>query len=135
MTTTTPVLTDLNVVKASLPLIFFSFGVKGDKEFPKADLFLDCRGVANPSHGGPPGSGDDLDVQMWVAEHSNLRPYVEMVKMALSRMTARRGVGNEFEKPFRIACMCAHGVHRSRSMKHLLARWARLVGYQSVEVE
>lgn len=130
-----PTLTNLDLVKKNLPLIFTSIGVKGLDKMPKADLYLDCRGIANPSHGGPNGTGDDIDVQLWVATHSNIKPYCEMVEMALSRMTARRGAGKEFEKPFKILAMCAHGVHRSKSMKHLLARWAKLDGYQSVEVE
>lgn len=133
--TVMPKLTDLGLVKTSLPLVFGSIGVKGLEKMPKADLYLDCRGIANPSHGGPSGTGDEVDVQYWVATHSNIKPYCEMVEMALSRMTARRGAGKEFEKPFKILCMCAHGVHRSKSMKHLLARWAKLSGYMSVEVE
>lgn len=131
-----PVLTSMDDIKAKLPLVFFSFGVKSEKkEFPKADLYLDCRGVANPSHGGPAGNGDDIDVQLWVAVHSTLNAYCEMIQMALSRMTARRGEGKEYEKPFRIGCCCAHGVHRSRAVKHILARWAKLAGHVDVTVE
>lgn len=131
-----PVLTDLAEVKKYLPLVFDHHAVKGSKDFPKADLYLDVRGVANPSaSGGPGGNGDNPVVQAWVSKNSDIAPYTELIEQALSRMTSRRGAGKEYEKPFKIVTMCAHGVHRSRAMKHILAYWAKKQGYKVVEVK
>lgn len=129
-------LTSIEACKTNLKIELFNFGVKHEKEFPKAELFLDCRGVANPSHsGGPNGTGDDPEVQAWVAKNSDLSPYTMMVEDAFSRLITRKGAGSEFEKPFRIAAMCAHGIHRSRAIKHLLARYLQNSGYLYVSVK
>lgn len=127
-------LTNAKELKEKLPLVFFNCGVKGLKKMPKADLYLDCRGLANPSIAGL-GGGDDPTVQEWVLANSDISPYIMLIEDALSRMTTRRGPGHEYDKPFRILTMCAHGIHRSRAAKHILAKWAKSNGYKSVEVE
>lgn len=136
MTELKPILTDLAEVKKSLPLVFFNHAIKGSKAFPKADLYIDVRGVANPSaSGGPGGTGDSPTVQQWVRLHSDITPYTQLIEQALSRMTSRRGHGKEYDKPFRIVTMCAHGIHRSRACKHILAYWCSKQGYKLVTVE
>lgn len=104
---------------------FFSFGIKnvwnGKGNMSQADLYLDCRGVANPAYSGLSGCGDDLVVQAWVDSFTDLGPFLDMIEEAISRLEVRRGKGKISEKPFVIACFCAHGIHRSKAMKHILA--------------
>lgn len=129
------ILTPLAEVKQNLFITLRSFGVKSGEPFPPAELYLDCRGLANPIYGGPSGTGDDPKVQGWVANFSDITLYFRLVEEAFSRLTTRKGKGKEYDAPFRIVCMCAHGIHRSRSLKHILAGWLRMEGYQRVEVQ
>lgn len=130
-----PIRLNLSEAKKNLSIVFHSFGVKSGQEFPKADLYLDCRGVAEPSGAGLSGTGDNPDVQDWVNLNSNLSPYFDMVIGGISRLSTRRGVGKEYEKPFTVVTMCAHGIHRSRAVKHILAKTLRGTGWGMVEVK
>lgn len=118
-----------------------SFGVKNlavHDSFPKAELYLDCRGVTDPSltPGAPVGNGDNPDVQEWVEFHNDISPYTQLTIRAMQRLVSRRGVGHEFDSPFRILTMCAHGIHRSRAMKHILAKILKHVwGFHSVVIK
>lgn len=127
--------TPLEGCKKNLKIEMFNFGCKHVDKLPGAELYLDCRGVANPSHGGPGGTGDDPQVQDWVRYNSDLTPYCLMIQDALSRLITRKGEGHEFDKPFRIATFCAHGIHRSRAIKHLLANFLNNSGYLNVKVD
>ena len=129
-----PPLTDLAAVRHLLPITLSSFGLKSGQPFPPADLYIDCRGVADPSQSGLSGSGDSVHIQQWVSEHTNTSPYYDMVVGGLLRLTTRRGRGQEYDKPFHIVCMCAWGIHRSRAMKYILARLLREVGCRRVKV-
>ena len=107
-----------------LTIILQSSGYKAGPLPEKGiDLFIDCRAIANPCYipslGGK--SGDDQEVQEWVAYHTDMDAYYAIVEEALTRIPIRRNdKENPYEKPFVIHCFCAHGIHRSRSMKHLL---------------
>lgn len=129
-----PILLDLDRARVKLPIILMSFGIKSGLDFPIVDLYLDCRGCADPSR-EMSGTGDDPNVQAWVEAHSFTGTYRELIKDALLRLTTRRGAGKEFDNPFVILTMCAHGIHRSRAMKHILGRCLRDDGFQLVEVK
>lgn len=120
--------------KTLLFLQFISFGVKSGKEFPKADCYLDCRGVVDPSH-TIGGTGDDPKVQTYIKTFSSIFPYFDTLRCHLDCLTSRRGSGHEYDKPFVVCCMCAHGIHRSRAMKHILADMFKGQGYTKVEVK
>ena len=128
-------------LKTDLKIILKSYGLKSGQPLPPADCYIDCRGVPDPSQAiggsglGFGGNGDLPAVQTWIASHIVLLPYREIVGDHLSKLSTRRGVGHEYDKPFIILTMCAHGIHRSRAMKHILARELRGVGYQHVRVE
>lgn len=101
---------------------------------PKADVYLDCRGAANPCHGGPSGSGDSPEVQAYVEANTDVDTYVDMIFAHLVRIpTRRKGQGDPWIKPIHVLCFCAHGIHRSRAMKHILARRLKASGW-NVEV-
>ena len=131
-----PATLNLNEARLHLPIVLMSFGVKSGQLFPPADLYLDCRGCADPSH-VMSGTGDDPEVQEWVWDRSAniLQAYRGLIWESISRLTTRRGAGKEFDKPFVILTMCAHGIHRSRAMKHILGRWLRADGFSQVEVK
>lgn len=128
-----PKVTSIVETKFKLPITLISFGVKSGKPFPKADCYLDVRGAADPSF-AVAGNGDDPAVQKYVMGFSSITPYLEVISEHLRRLTSRRGEGNEYNKPFVVCCMCAHGIHRSRAMKHILASMLRNNGWQQVEV-
>ena len=119
-----PVLKERNKMEKP-KLIFTSFGIKNGQEWPQVDCYVDCRGVPNPLYGGPSGTGHDPKVREWVREElgRGLPIYVELIQDGLRMLPTRRGVGHEADKPFIICCLCAHGIHRSVSMKHILATY------------
>ena len=131
--------TDINTTKAKLHIALRSFGVKTNSSFPHADLYIDCRGVPDPSHAvitaQEPGTGDMIAQRQWVKERVNLTLYTDLIADHLRRLTTRRGVGLEYDKPFNILTLCAHGIHRSRAMKWLLAERLHQMGFQHVEVK
>ena len=102
---------------------FSSTGVKNGP-LPKADYYIDCRVVKNPFHEPSLNgkSGDDPAVQQYVADHSNIGAMADLLEEAISRVPSRRRGEKDQDRPFEVLCFCAHGVHRSRSVKHLLSR-------------
>lgn len=117
-------------------IIITSGGVKSlNYTLPKADIYIDCRGVANPCY-GMSGSGDDPKVQEWVEKNTTVHPYVEIILETLTRIPMRRrGQEEPFKEPVRIMCFCAHGIHRSRAMKHILSNRLKAAGVKEVTVE
>lgn len=101
-----------------------STGVKNGP-LPKADYYIDCRAVKNPFHEPSLNglSGDDSRVQQYVKDHSNIGAMADLLEEAISRVPSRRRGEKDQDRPFEVLCFCAHGVHRSRSVKHLLAKW------------
>lgn len=120
-----------------LKVVISSAGIKGAPLVPH-DYHIDCRSIANPFHipALDGKTGDDPEVQDWVKSHTKVDTYIALLNEAISRIpTRRKGVGKDpFEKPFTVLCFCAHGVHRSRSMKHILAAYLKGVGVE-VSVE
>ena len=115
----------------------FSFGKKrGDENFAtlKADLLLDARVAPNPSYDKTIGSltGDDIRVQNWMRREigAQLDTYRDMILLGLSTLKKRREPdgGDPYGKPFIVGIFCAHGIHRSRSLKHLLREELRKLG-------
>ena len=111
-----------------MKLIFTNHGLKGGKELPKADLYLDCRGVANPFHQASLASltGDSKAVQNWVMMESpdTIVAFKHQIEEGLTRIPIRRrDEADPYSRPFTICCMCAHGIHRSRAVKHILASY------------
>lgn len=124
--------------KYPLTFEFISYGVKNGQELPKADCYLDCRGVPNPVFNHSlSGSGDDPDIQKWVVDElgSGLGFYTGIINQGVAKLPLRRnGEHDPYERPFKVCTMCAHGIHRSRAMKHILAQYYHLIGYH-VEVK
>jgi hypothetical protein len=112
--------------------------IKQSLLMPKADLYLDCRVIPNPTFiSGIGATGDDPRMQEWVEENAQayVKSFSQLIIDGLQQVPSRRkGKDNPWEAPYIICTMCAHGIHRSRSMKHILARKMRAGGW-NVEIK
>lgn len=106
-----------------------SAGLKGGP-LPKADCYLDCRGIENPMRHGY-ANGVMLGAQSIVIteNYSQLNAFQRIIKDHIHQLPNRRGKDWD-QKPFVICCMCAHGIHRSVAVKHILASELVAEGYQ-----
>ena len=108
------------------------------RQMPLADLYLDCRVIPNPTFiSGIGATGDDPRMQEWVEENAQayVKSFSQLIIDGLQQVPSRRkGKDNPWEAPYIICTMCAHGIHRSRSMKHILARKMRAGGW-NVEIK
>lgn len=116
-------------------VILFSTGLKSAASLPKADLYLDCRSMANPFHEPKLAamSGDAEIVQDWMREKSGetILAYLQQIKDTLITLPLRRAnssSGKTPDDPLTVCCFCAHGIHRSRATKHILARELKQLG-------
>lgn len=124
--------------QTDLLIILQSSGYKsGPLPEKGVDLFIDCRSVANPCYieqfGG--AGGTQQNVRDWVRDNTDIEAHMRIVCEALSRIPIRRN-DKEFpyEKPFVIHCFCAHGIHRSVSMKFIIGAALTIKGWR-VEIK
>ena len=115
-------------------LILRSAGIK-THAFPKLwhpqehDLLIDCRVVKDPSHYAQSG----LKMVDWVEENSTYPVLMlfEVVKKGIDMIPERRREkDNPYKDPFKILFFCAHGMHRSVSVKQIMGRWLREAGFE-----
>lgn len=130
-------------IEKVLKLVFTSHGVKTAQTkdhfyLPKSDLFIDARSVVDGSKGAGAGAtGDDPKMQAYVAQLSpmSVQGAIGQVREAIARIPDRRSDRvDPYDEPFVITCLCAHGIHRSRSMKNILAKRFLADGF-NVEVK
>ena len=93
---------------------------------PPADLYLDCRILPNPAHQPKLGgaSGDHPSVQNWMRGSASkfISSFRQEIIDGLDQVPGRRnGKDDPWAAPYRIAFVCAHGIHRSKAMKHIIA--------------
>lgn len=127
---------------ANVALVLINDGWKSintTHPLPKADLYLDCRPLPNPFHDAAtrPFSGDDSKVQDWMLERAQpfLKSFYQQIVDGLERIPDRRAQDEHpFEKPYTVCLLCAHGIHRSRAMKHILGAKLKAGGW-TVEVK
>lgn len=108
--------------------------ISAQHPLPKADLYLDCRPLPNPFHDKMVGglSGDSPATQDWMLQRAQpfLKSFYQQVVDGLIRIPSRRqGDGDPFSKPYTICLLCAHGIHRSRAMKHILGAKLKAGGW------
>lgn len=127
---------DQSNTKNTLKLIFQSYGLKTSKPIPKADLYFDCRCVVDGSGAkGIGGTGDSKAMQDYVKQMSpmSINGFVGQLREGIARIPDRRSDRPDpFDEPFVVLCMCAHGIHRSRSVKNILADRFKADGYNVV---
>ena len=114
-----------------LKLILISHGIKtieivekkGYRVLPKADLYVDCRGVV-----------DHADVKTATAKSPDtLCAMYMLIVDALRHIPARRGGPDPYAEPFTVLFMCARGVNRSVASKQILGAQLKAAGFD-VEV-
>lgn len=121
---------------SKLQLKLISAGVKSSNPLPPADLYIDCRGIPNPVYAKTLGgqSGDVKVVQDWVKANAGkeINNFTEQILNSIPQIPTRRNHGDDpFEKPYVVAFLCAHGIHRSRSMKNIIGE--RLKGMTKID--
>ena len=96
-----------------------------------ADYYIDCRVVRNPFRIFPHKTGDDVEVQGWMASNNFkfLRAAADMIQLGIETAPTRNSYKNT---PLTVCFFCKAGVHRSRSSKHVVAQMLKSKG---VEVE
>lgn len=120
-----------------LALIFKSHGVKNSAPFPTAHCYVECRGVPDASN-AMEGGGALFTHQQFVKEKLGayrIGEYVSLVKQGIDKLPERRKGEDMYGKPFIICCLCAHGIHRSVAMKHILAAEFHKLGFTHITIE
>ena len=105
-------------------------GFENCRIVPKADLYIDCRGIREAGLKG--ASGHDPAFQAGVKEHSSvsLQAIEDLIIDSLRHIGTRRaGVLKPLEQPYTVMFMCAYGVHRSVSTGTIIAQRLRAKGY------
>lgn len=123
-------------------LVLINDGWKSISEshpLPKADLYLDCRPLPNPFHDAAVRiyTGDAPKTQAWMLERAQpfLKSFYQQVVDGLEMIPGRRAQDDKpFGKPYTVCLLCAHGIHRSRAMKHILGAKLKAGGW-TVEVK
>lgn len=116
-------------------LIFKSFGLKGikfqgDPVLPPADFYVDCRGLPDGLQAFASGSSPMLQKLMEQQGILTLDAMYALIEDGLQRIPTRRSeTPTPYEKPYVVAFFCAHGIHRSRGAKEILARNFRASGF------
>lgn len=96
-----------------------------EKAVEKAHFILDARCVKDPSAKGFP-SGDSIETQNYVSQQNPdaIMGLKDILTGAINAIpTRRRDKEHPYEDPFVVLCVCAHGIHRSRAVKHIMAKW------------
>jgi len=106
-----------------LTIEFRSFGIKTGT-IPKADCYIDCRGVPDPVNRIV--TKDSPSDAEWIRNSIDVMVYIRLIEDHLWYLSKRRG-DKLFSRPFVILCMCAWGKHRSPAMKRILAEQLSLL--------
>lgn len=112
-------------------LVFKFMGLKpSGYQLPKADLYIDCRGVKEV---GAPSTWDGTSNSFlnYVRVHSSASLYAmeTLIAESLNHIADRRAGEDPLAKPYVVQFFCAHGVHRSRACCTILAERFRADGY------
>lgn len=130
-----------------LVLVLISHGLKTGKvedtkgdtiayQVPKADLYLDCRGIREHDLPDHAKGGGSMKFQDAVLNNNapTITSFQRIIEDSIPQIKTRRnGEKNPYDRPYVICTMCAHGIHRSVASKHLLAERLKKAGY-TVEV-
>lgn len=89
-----------------------------------ADLFIDCRGMINPHRDPVLGglTGDSKVLQDWIEQKNPdyVNAVLNMILVAINTAPTRSGGAGKVD--LRVHFFCMAGVHRSRGMKHVMAK-------------
>lgn len=114
-----------------LKLVFISHGLKSGKPLPKADIYLDCRGLWEDGTQG--GASGPYQGELQIRCYDQLEAMETLIKSGFAMIERRRQPDDPLAKPYVICTLCAHGVTRSVGAKNILAGWFKALGFK-VEV-
>lgn len=108
-------------------------------QLPKADHYLDCRPIPNPIFVPELSglTGDDPRVWDWMWAHAPgfISSFKTQIVKGLEQIPNRRsGKADPYADPYVVCFLCAHGIHRSRSMKHIIGNLLK-ADHWNVEVK
>lgn len=134
--TTLEVPTQTDVIKKKVKLELRWHGIKrlpaadGFRTLPKADFYLDCRGIAEHGIKGTTGKAPEFQKGVREQSPSSLVAFEELIISSLKHIETRRaGSSDPYANPYVIVFLCAHGVHRSVASCHILAARLKARGY------
>ena len=84
---------------------------------PKADFYLDCRGVVD---------GGDED-QIREQDGDTIAAMFTLIVESFRRIPSRKGK-DAYKEPYVVCFLCAHGVNRSVGCKKILATKLKMLG-------
>ena len=126
-----------------LKLILKSHGLKRDTLkwgsevrycIPKADLYIDCRGVKEKGYSGIPGDDPRFQEMLKETYAPALEAIFQYIMESIGLIKDRRyDKPDPFAESFEILFLCAFGCNRSPAVKHLMAGRLRKLDY-NVEV-
>ena len=127
--------------KSDLKLHFKWHGIKripaedGFRTIPKADLYIDCRAIAEA--GVPGWSGKCPEFQADIKEKSKASLFCiqELIIDSLRHVSSRRGGLDPYKEPYVVMFLCAWGVHRSVATCNVIAERMKAFGYNVTIVE
>ena len=107
----------------------------GFRTIPKADLYIDCRAIAEA--GVPGWSGKCPEFQEGVLAQSfvALSAIENLITDSLRHIPARRGGKDPYKDAYVVLFMCAYGIHRSVATCHIIAKAMKIKGYDVTIVE
>lgn len=102
---------------------------EGRPWLPKADLYLDCRGLREYDIGYQ-GIGSEPEFQQAILVHNAaaIASMTRLVEDSLPQIEARHGTRAE-ASPYVVCTFCAWGINRSVATKYLLAQYFRNKGF------
>lgn len=117
-----------------------SWGLKAQPEInhcrlvpAEADLIIDCRGIKE--HGLDRNNQLLFQEQIRLNNPGTIQSMVELIMDSFAQIPARRSEKEDpYSNPYIVVFVCAHGMHRSKNTKHVVAFRLRELGY-SVTVE
>lgn len=102
---------------------------------PKADLYIDCRGIREhdlPDHDRG-GTATTFQAAVEAESAETIHAILRLIAFSLPQIRSRRIEDkNPYNRPYVVCFMCAHGVHRSVATKHIIARKLKGVGHEVV---
>ena len=122
-----------------LKIHLMSHGLKRNKTedghpiLPKADLYIDCRGIAERGIQGNTGHANSFQEGIKKASPLSLDAMTTLIVDSLRHIETRRsGKPDPFKEPYVVCFMCAWSMHRSPATAHVVGERLSKLGYNIV---